>query len=301
MNDAAYVSAGKMPGAGGLPVGVTGRGMALLSGGIDSPVAAYRMMRRGLRLDFVHFHAHPLVSAASREKAAELAAHLTRWQVRSTLMLVPFGNLQREIVANTLRPLRVVLYRRFMLRIASALAERSGATVLVTGESLGQVASQTLENMAVIEKAAAFPVMRPLVGMDKNEIIEQARRLRTFETSIIPDEDCCTLFVPAHPETRARIEEVETAESRFDIPRMIDDAVRATEVERFWFPPRRESRRCQSCRGRRLAAENRDGDSTQGRGTRSRRAAMPRSGSRVRLLHARARPQSRSVVSRRSG
>jgi thiamine biosynthesis protein ThiI len=238
MNDAAYVSAGKQPGAGGLPVGVSGRGMALLSGGIDSPVAAYRMMRRGLRLDFVHFHAHPIVSAASKEKAAELAAHLTRWQARSTLMQVPFGNLQREIVANTLRPLRVVLYRRFMLRIAGALAERSGATALVTGESLGQVASQTLENMAVIEKASALPIMRPLLGMDKNEIIDQARRLRTFETSIIPDQDCCTLFVPAHPETRARLEEVEEAEAPFDIPRMIDDAIRATEVERFWFPPR---------------------------------------------------------------
>jgi thiamine biosynthesis protein ThiI len=238
MNDAAYVSAGKMPGAGGLPVGISGRGMALLSGGIDSPVAAFRMMKRGLALDFVHFHAHPIVSAASREKAAELAAHLTRWQVRSTLMLVPFGNLQREIVANTLRPLRVVLYRRFMLRIASALAERSRATVLVTGESLGQVASQTLENMAVIEKAAGFPILRPLVGMDKNEIVDQARRLGTFDTSILPDQDCCTLFVPAHPETRARIEEVEAAEARFDIARMIDDAVRNTEVERFSFPPR---------------------------------------------------------------
>ena len=238
MSDAAYVSAGKRPGAGGLPVGVTGRGLALLSGGIDSPVAAHRMMRRGLRLDFVHFHAYPIVSAASKEKAALLAAHLTRWQARSTLMQVPFGKLQREIVANTLRPLRVVLYRRLMLRIASALAERSHATVLVTGESLGQVASQTLENMAVIEKAAALPIMRPLVGMDKNEIIEQARGLRTFETSILPDQDCCTLFVPAHPETRARVEEVEAAESRFDIPRMIDDALRATEVERFWFPPR---------------------------------------------------------------
>ena len=238
MNDAAYVSAGKMPGAGGLPVGISGRGLALLSGGIDSPVAAHRMMKRGLALDFVHFHAHPLVSSASRDKAAELAAYLTRWQSRSTLMLVPFGNLQREIVANTLRPLRVVLYRRFMLRIASALAERSRATVLVTGESLGQVASQTLENMAVIEKAATFPILRPLVGMDKNEIVDQARRLGTFETSILPDQDCCTLFVPAHPETRARIEAVEAAESRFDIARMIDDAVRNTEVARFSFPPR---------------------------------------------------------------
>jgi thiamine biosynthesis protein ThiI len=238
MNDAAYVSAGKMPGAGGLPVGISGRGLALLSGGIDSPVAAHRMMKRGLALDFVHFHAHPIVSSASRDKAAELAAHLTRWQTRSTLMLVPFGNLQREIVANTLRPLRVVLYRRFMLRIASALAQRSRATVLVTGESLGQVASQTLENMAVIEKAATFPILRPLVGMDKNEIVDQARRLGTFETSILPDQDCCTLFVPAHPETRARIEAVEAAESRFDIPRMIDDAVRNTEVARFSFPPR---------------------------------------------------------------
>ncbi len=234
MNDAAYVSAGKMPGAGGLPVGISGRGLALLSGGIDSPVAAHRMMKRGLALDFVHFHAHPLVSSASRDKAAELAAHLTRWQSRSTLMLVPFGNLQREIVANTLRPLRVVLYRRFMLRIASALAERSRATVLVTGESLGQVASQ----MAVIEKAATFPILRPLVGMDKNEIVDQARRLGPFETSILPDQDCCTLFVPAHPETRARIEAVEAAESRFDIARMIDDAVRNTEVARFSFPPR---------------------------------------------------------------
>ena len=239
MNDAAYVSAGKMPGPGGLPVGVTGHGLALLSGGIDSPVAAYRMMKRGLRLDFVHFHAYPLVSAQSREKAADLAGHLTRWQARAMLMQVPFGSLQREIVAGSLRPLRVVLYRRFMLRIACALAARGDATVLVTGESLGQVASQTLENMTVIEKAASLPVMRPLVGMDKSEIIDQARVLGTFETSILPDQDCCTLFVPAHPETRARIEEVEAAESRFDIDRMVADALRGMDKVRLFFPPRR--------------------------------------------------------------
>ncbi len=234
--DAAYVSAGKIPGAGGLPVGVTGRAMALLSGGIDSPVAAYRMMRRGMRLDFVHFHGHPLVSTASRDKAIELATHLTRYQAHSTLSLIAFGLLQREIVAATTRPLRVVLYRRFMLRIASAIAHKTGAAVLVTGESLGQVASQTLDNMMVIEKATSLPVFRPLIAMDKNEIIEQARRLGTFETSILPDEDCCTLFTPAHPETHADLREVEGAESRLDVVRMVEDAVRSAEIVRLSFP-----------------------------------------------------------------
>ncbi len=236
MRDAAYVSAGKIAGAGGLPVGATGKALGLLSGGIDSPVAAYRMMKRGLKLDFVHFHGQPLVSSASREKAVDLATHLVRYEGQTALMLVPFGILQREIVAQTLRPLRVVLYRRFMLRIASALAERVGAAALMTGESLGQVASQTLENMAVIEKAASLQIFRPLVGMDKNEIIEQARALGTFETSILPDQDCCTLFVPAHPETHARLAAVEAAESPFDIPRMVSDAINATEVVRLSFP-----------------------------------------------------------------
>lgn len=237
MADCAYVSAGKIRGAGGLPVGITGRAVALLSGGIDSPVAAYRMMKRGLSLDYVHFHSYPLVSAASREKAEELAALLTRYQARSTLMLVPFAAIQREIVARAGRPLRVVLYRRFMLRIAAALAARSGSRALVTGESLGQVASQTLENMAVIEKAVTIPVLRPLVGMDKNEIIDQARALGTFEISILPDQDCCSLFVPAHPETHAELGEVEELESRFDVDRMVAEAVRATEIVRKSFPP----------------------------------------------------------------
>jgi len=235
--DAAYMSAGKLPGPGGLPVGISGRAMVMLSGGIDSPVAAWRMMRRGLHADFVHFHSHPLVSAASREKACDLAEYLTRYEARSTLALVPFADVQREIVARTRRPLRVVLYRRFMMRIASALAHRGGAGVIVTGESLGQVASQTLENMTVIETAASLPVMRPLVGMDKNEIVEQARHLGTFETSILRDQDCCSLFVPAHPETHARLEEVVEAESCFDIEQMVADAVRRTEIVRNAFPP----------------------------------------------------------------
>lgn len=234
----AYLAAGKYPGAGGLPVGVTGRATVLLSGGIDSPVAAYRMMRRGLRLDFVHFHSHPLVSTASREKACDLAAHLTRYQGRATLALVPFADAQREIVARARRPLRVVLYRRMMLRIASAIAHRAGSAALVTGESLGQVASQTLENMTVIEKAASLPILRPLVGMDKNEIIVEARRLGTFETSILPDQDCCSLFVPAHPETRARMEAVVEAEAEFDVDAMVAGAVAKTELVRFEFPRR---------------------------------------------------------------
>jgi thiamine biosynthesis protein ThiI len=238
MPDTAMVSAGKLHGAGGLPVGSTGRAMALISGGIDSPVAAYRMMRRGLRLEFVHFHSHPLVSAASRDKACELVEHLTRYQFHSSLCLVPFAQLQREIVAHAPKALRVVLYRRFMLRIASALARRSDAAALVTGESLGQVASQTLGNMTVIERAASLPILRPLLGMDKNEIVAQARVLGTFETSILPDQDCCSLFVPPHPETNARREAVERAEADFDIERMVADGIRGAEVARFEFPLR---------------------------------------------------------------
>lgn len=235
----AFLSIGKHPGAGGLPVGISGRGAALLSGGIDSPVAAYRMMRRGLKLDFVHFHSYPLLSRTSQEKARELAAHLTRYQGRASLFLVPFGLLQREIVARARRPLRVVLYRRFMMRIASAIGAEIGAQTLVTGESLGQVASQTLENMQVIEQAATLPILRPLAGMDKNEIIEQARRLDTFEVSIIPDQDCCTLFIPRHPETHARLDEVEEAETALDVARMVTEAVSGAERVVLTFPPRK--------------------------------------------------------------
>ncbi len=234
--DGAYISAGKLEGAGGLPVGVTGLGMVLLSGGIDSPVAAYRMMRRGLRVNFVHFHSYPLVSSASREKACDLAAHLTRYEARSTLYLVPFADVQRTIVARAPRPLRVILYRRFMLRISEALAAKHGAQTLVTGESLGQVASQTLENMTVIQQAITVPVLRPLIGMDKTEIVTEARRLGTFETSILPDQDCCSLFVPAHPETRARLDQVMAAEAVLDVDKMVAQAVLTTEAVQLTFP-----------------------------------------------------------------
>ena len=207
----------KIPAAGGIPVGSSGRVAALISGGFDSPVAAYRMMQRGCRIIFVHFHSAPYQDKTSQEKVRELIAKLTRHQFQSRLTMVPFGEIQRQIVAAVARPLRVVLYRRMMLRIAEAIARQGKARALVTGESLGQVASQTLENMSVIQQAATLPILRPLVGMDKQEIIDQARRIGTFEISSVPDQDCCQLFVPKHPATKARFDEVAEAESHFDV------------------------------------------------------------------------------------
>jgi len=232
----AFFSLGKLPGAGGLPVGTSGRVVSLLSGGIDSPVAAWRMMRRGCRLDFVHFHGAPFQDRASRDKAVELARALTPYQFESRLHLVAFGEVQREIVAQVRRPYRVVLYRRMMLRIASAIARQVQAQALVTGESLGQVASQTLENLTTIEDAAELPVLRPLVGMDKNEITEQAQAIGTYEISIQPDQDCCQLFVPRHPATRTTVAEVRAAEGVLDLPALVQYALDRTEVMSFGEP-----------------------------------------------------------------
>lgn len=226
----AFFSLEKVAGAGGLPVGTSGRVLALLSGGIDSPVAAWRMMRRGCAVDFVHFHSAPFHDRTSQEKARRLAEELVRWEGGATLHMVAFGEVQRQIVASVGRPIRVVLYRRMMLRIAEAIARRIGAEALVTGESLGQVASQTLPNLAVIESACGLPVLRPLIGMDKGEIANQAERLGTFETSIIPDQDCCQLFVPRHPTTRADPEEIVAAEARLDVDALV--ALALTAVER---------------------------------------------------------------------
>jgi thiamine biosynthesis protein ThiI len=232
----AFYHYGTLRGPGGLPVGTSGRVAVLLSGGIDSPVAAWRMMRRGCRATFVHFHSYPFLSRTSQDKARELAQLLTRYQMRSRLYLVPFGELQRQITLSVPGPLRVVVYRRMMLRIAERIARRVGAQALATGEVVGQVASQTLDNMSVISSAATLPVLRPLIGMDKEEITAEAERLGSYRISVIPDEDCCTLFTPRHPATRARVREVEAAEGALPIGDMIHAAVSSAVVERFTYP-----------------------------------------------------------------
>jgi len=236
LRDRILFASEKHAGPGGFPVGSSGRLVALLSGGIDSPVAAWRLMKRGCKVVFVHFHAFPLLDRTTIEKARTLAGQLTRWQFHSRLLLVPFAPVQQAIVAHCPTPLRVVLYRRFMVRIAERLAARQRAKALVTGESLGQVASQTLDNMAVIDAAATMPILRPLVGMDKEEIVQEARRIGTFETSTLPDMDCCQLFTPPHPATAAKLDEVRTAEQALDVNALIDAALAATEEERFTFP-----------------------------------------------------------------
>ncbi len=236
LRDRIFFSFEKLRGPGGFAVGSSGRVMALLSGGIDSPVASYRLMKRGCRVVLAHFHAFPLQDHATIDKARELARILTRYQLRSRLLLIPFGPAQQSIVASCPAPLRVVLYRRFMVRIAEALSARYRTKALVTGESLGQVASQTLDNMAVIDAVARGPILRPLVGMDKDEITAEARRIGTFPVSTLPDQDCCQLFVPKSPATAARLEQVLRAEEGLDAAALVATAVRETNEERFAFP-----------------------------------------------------------------
>lgn len=226
----------KVAGPGGLPIGVSGRVCVLLSGGIDSPVAAYRMLQRGCRAWFVHFHGAPFLSRASAEKASDLAEILTEYQYDSKLYSVPFGEIQRQVVLSAPSPLRVILYRRLMIRIAEAIGRRHRAQALVTGESLAQVASQTLSNIGVIQEAAALPIFRPLIGMDKNEISAQAERIGTYEISIRPDQDCCSLFVPKHPATRSTLEEVKAAESVLDVDPLVSQGIESATVEEFHFP-----------------------------------------------------------------
>jgi tRNA uracil 4-sulfurtransferase len=234
-NDAFYYF-GKERGAGGMPVGVSGRVLCLLSGGIDSPVAAWRLMRRGCRVLLLHFHSYPILSRASQEKVRELARLLAGFQFHSRLFLVPFGEIQQQVTLSVAPPLRVVIYRRLMMRIAERIAQQNRAQALVTGEVVGQVASQTLENLASINRVVTMPVLRPLIGLDKDEITAEAQRLGTYPISIIPDQDCCTLFTPRHPATKARTVDVERAEATLPVDEIVGRAVAAAAVEDFQFP-----------------------------------------------------------------
>jgi len=227
--DVAYVFAGKHDAPGGLPVGVSGRALLLLSGGIDSPVAGWLAAKRGLALDAIYFHSPPYIGEKSRDKVLALGKELARWQALRSVTVVPFTDAQMHLRDAGPAELAVVLYRRMMMRIADAIADKLEAGALVTGENLGQVASQTIENMTAIEAAARRVVLRPLLTYDKVETTALARRIGTYETSILPFEDCCSLFVPTHPATRARAQDAERVEAQLDVAAEIASAVAGSE------------------------------------------------------------------------
>ena len=232
------VSGERLRGAGGLPVGTSGRAMVLLSGGLDSPVAAYRMMKRGLRCDFVHFSGRPFTGPESIYKAYALVGRLDRFQGDSRLFVVSFGPAQRRLATVGAGRLQVLSQRRLMVKVASALGRREGADALVTGDSLGQVASQTLPNLAVVEDAADLPLLRPLVDRDKAEIVDMARRLGTYEISILPDEDCCQLFSSNLAVTRGHADDLRRIERTADAEEMVEELASSAEL----FHPELEPR-----------------------------------------------------------
>ena len=213
----AYVHAPAVPGAGGLPVGMGGHAVSLLSGGLDSPVSSWMMARRGVELEMVHFVSPPYTSQQAQDKVLELAQQLTAWCGRMLVHIVPFTEIQEEIRRKCPEEYFTLIMRRFMMRLAEAVARRAGAKALITGESLGQVASQTMMALAVTDDVAGMPVLRPLIGMDKVEIIRMSREIGTYETSILPYEDCCTVFTPRHPATRPSLEDVRKAEAALDV------------------------------------------------------------------------------------
>ena len=226
---AAFVHANPDPGAGGLPVGINGRAVALLSGGIDSPVASWMIAKRGVALEMVHFFSYPYTSPEAKDKVIELARLLTPWCGRLTVHVVPFTAIQEELRRSCPEELFTIIMRRFMMRISQEVARRCGAKALVTGECLGQVASQTMDAMAVTGSVVDLPILRPCVGLDKEEIVQIARKIGTFDTSILPYEDCCTVFTPRHPRLHPLPGEVEAAESKLDIEAMVAQAVEGIE------------------------------------------------------------------------
>ncbi len=228
-DDAAFIHGNTEQGAGGLPVGMAGKAVSLLSGGIDSPVASWMMAKRGLSLEMVHYFSYPYTSEEAKQKVLDLAKILTPWIGRTVVHVVPFTAIQEELRRSCPEELFTILMRRFMMRIAAAVAGRTGAGALVTGESLGQVASQTMEAMQCTGGAIDLPVFRPVIGMDKEEIIRISRRINTFETSILPYEDCCTVFTPRHPKLKPTIAECEAAEANLDVEGLVNAAVDGIE------------------------------------------------------------------------
>ena len=225
----AYVHADPEPGAGGLPVGMGGRALSLLSGGIDSPVASYMIAKRGVIVDMIHYYSYPYTSPEAKEKVLDLARLLVPYTGKQCVHVVPFTKIQEELRRSCPEELFTILMRRFMMRIACRVAEEDGFAALVTGESVGQVASQTLDAMVCTDAVCALPVLRPLVGMDKEEIVRVSRKIGTFETSILPYEDCCTVFTPKHPRTKPKLEELEEAEKALDIEGLVSEAVDGIE------------------------------------------------------------------------
>jgi len=232
---AAYVHGDAVDGAGGMPVGCNGRAVTLLSGGIDSPVSTYMIAKRGVQLIPVHFFSFPYTSQQAREKVIELAQILTEYCGRLTVEIVPFTHIQEEIRQKCPEELFTLIMRRFMMRIAQRVADSNGCAALVTGENLGQVASQTMQAMAVTEECVSLPVLRPLIGMDKREIIALARQIGTFDTSILPYEDCCTVFTPRHPRTRPHLDEILEAEAALDVDALVEEAFK--NIERVKLKP----------------------------------------------------------------
>lgn len=227
----AFLYSEKIKGPCGLPVGVSGKAISLISGGIDSPVASFFAMKRGLELAFLHFFSYPFTQKSSLEKVRKLVRVLNKFQGGSRLYFVPFADIQKEILLKTKAKLRVILYRRFMFRIAEEIARKESAKALITGESVGQVASQTLENIGVIEGVAKLPVLRPLIGMDKQDIIKKAREIDTFDISILPAEDCCSRFLPKHPETKAKLKEIKKEEEKLDVETLVKETLKKTKYE----------------------------------------------------------------------
>lgn len=226
----AFVYAGALQGAGGMPTGSNGRAALLLSGGIDSPVAGWMMAKRGLELMGVHFFSYPYTSEKAKDKVIELGHKLTDWCGRMSLVVVPFTKIQEAIRETCREELFTLVMRRFMMRISEQVAQNYGCGALITGESLGQVASQTMPAMAVTGAVCSLPVFRPLIGMDKEEIVKISRRIDTFETSILPYEDCCTVFTPKHPNTKPKLDRILVAEQALDVEALVQEAVDGIEI-----------------------------------------------------------------------